>query len=155
MSNSSFYPPKKSAKPEKGAKSEDREYAEEKIRAPATVLLASAFLNLGLGLLSIIRSLIVGSGAGAPGVVPDSEEAWILWAGWLYFLVTGFIGVLIAGFVMFGCTKMMKLQNYGIVMATVIVCMIPCASPCCMVGLPCGIWALTVLNDPRVKRSFQ
>ena len=32
--------------------------------------------------------------------------------------------------------------------------MVPCISPCCLVGLPIGIWALVVLNKPEVKGSF-
>jgi hypothetical protein len=31
---------------------------------------------------------------------------------------------------------------------------VPCISPCCLVGLPIGIWALVVLNKPEVKSSF-
>ncbi len=33
--------------------------------------------------------------------------------------------------------------------------MIPCVSPCCLLGLPLGIWALIVLVKPEVKAAFQ
>jgi hypothetical protein len=32
--------------------------------------------------------------------------------------------------------------------------MIPCISPCCLLGLPIGIWALVVLLKPEVKAAF-
>lgn len=36
-----------------------------------------------------------------------------------------------------------------------ILAMIPCVSPCCLLGLPLGIWALIVLLKPEVKAAFQ
>jgi hypothetical protein len=35
-----------------------------------------------------------------------------------------------------------------------VVAMVPCLSPCCILGLPLGIWALIVLMKPEVKSSF-
>jgi hypothetical protein len=39
-------------------------------------------------------------------------------------------------------------------MAASIIAMIPCVSPCCLLGLPIGIWALVVLMKPEVKSAF-
>ena len=36
-----------------------------------------------------------------------------------------------------------------------IIAMVPCISPCCLVGLPIGIWALVVLMKPEVKAAFR
>ena len=33
--------------------------------------------------------------------------------------------------------------------------MVPCISPCCLLGLPFGIWALSVLNKPHVQAAFK
>jgi hypothetical protein len=30
----------------------------------------------------------------------------------------------------------------------------PCLSPCCLFGLPIGIWSIVVLMNDNVKRSF-
>ena len=35
-----------------------------------------------------------------------------------------------------------------------IIAMIPCVSPCCILGLPFGWSALQVLNDPKVAAAF-
>jgi hypothetical protein len=50
---------------------------------------------------------------------------------------------------------MKRLENHGMSMAAAIIAMVPCISPCCLIGLPIGIWALTVLNDPSVKAAFR
>jgi len=50
--------------------------------------------------------------------------------------------------------KMKKLENYGLAMTASILAMIPCLSPCCLIGLPIGIWAVVVLSKPEVKSAF-
>jgi hypothetical protein len=50
---------------------------------------------------------------------------------------------------------MKNLQSYGLAMTASIVAMIPCISPCCILGLPFGIWALVILNRPEVKAAFR
>jgi hypothetical protein len=54
-----------------------------------------------------------------------------------------------------GAGKMKRLESYGFAMAVSIIAMIPCISPCCLIGLPMGIWALVVLLDPNVKAAFR
>jgi hypothetical protein len=49
---------------------------------------------------------------------------------------------------------MQKLQSYQFALTASIVAMVPCISPCCLFGLPFGIWALVVLNKPEVKSQF-
>ena len=49
---------------------------------------------------------------------------------------------------------MKSLTSYGGAMTGAILAVIPCFSPCCIVGIPIGIWALVVLNDPVVKKGF-
>ena len=35
-----------------------------------------------------------------------------------------------------------------------ILCCVPCLSPCLVMGIPFGIWALVVLNKPEVRAAF-
>ena len=67
----------------------------------------------------------------------------------------GVFGLAMAILVFVGATKMKNLENYSLAMAAAIVAMIPCISPCCLLGLPFGIWALVVLNDSSVKAAFR
>ena len=69
-------------------------------------------------------------------------------------VVFGIIGLLVSGFIFYGALKMKKLESHGLAMAASIVAMIPCFSPCCLVGLPIGIWAVVVLSKPEVKDAF-
>lgn len=69
-------------------------------------------------------------------------------------IVFGVIGIIVAGVIIFGGIKMKKLQSYGLALTAAIIAMIPCISPCCILGLPFGIWALIVLMKPEVKAAF-
>lgn len=70
---------------------------------------------------------------------------------WIVFAVV----VLIVGvIIILGALKMKKLQSHGLAMTASILAMVPCLSACCP-GLPIGIWALIVLNNPEVKAAFR
>lgn len=64
------------------------------------------------------------------------------------------VGIALSGLILMGALKMKRLENYTLVMIATIVAMIPCCSPCCLFGLPIGIWALVVLSKPEVKNAF-
>jgi hypothetical protein len=51
--------------------------------------------------------------------------------------------------------KMKRLESYGLAMTAAIIVMVPYVSPCCILGLPFGIWALVVLCDSSVKAAFR
>lgn len=79
---------------------------------------------------------LLGSLGGGLGIVQD--------------IIGGVVGVI----VLLGAARMQKLQNYQFALTASIVAMLPCISPCCVFGLPFGIWALVVLNKPEVKSQF-
>jgi phage FluMu protein Com len=55
----------------------------------------------------------------------------------------------------YGGYQIMTLSNYRSAMSVAIIAMIPICSPCYILGIPFGIWALVVLLDPRVKKAFR
>ncbi len=65
-----------------------------------------------------------------------------------------FVGLLVAGFIIYASLKMKELTQWSLCIAASIIAMIPCISPCCIVGLPIGIWCLVVLTKPEVKTAF-
>jgi hypothetical protein len=69
-------------------------------------------------------------------------------------IVQNIIGGIVGVIVLLGAAKMQKLQSYQFALTASIVAMVPCISPCCVFGLPFGIWALVVLNKPEVKSQF-
>lgn len=62
--------------------------------------------------------------------------------------------LLVSIVILWGGISMKKLRSYALAMSASILAMIPCFSPCCLVGIPIGIWALVVLSDPSVRAAF-
>lgn len=59
-------------------------------------------------------------------------------------------------FLIFAFSRLQSMNMWGVAMAGAIISVIPCiGSPCCICGVPFGIWALVVLNDPAVKAAFR
>ena len=71
------------------------------------------------------------------------------------FIVVAFIMLVLGVLIILGGVKMKQLRSYGLAMTATILAMIPCTSPCCVLGLPIGIWALVVLNNAEVKSAFR
>jgi hypothetical protein len=114
-----------------------RMIAENKIAGPATTLMIYSGLALGIMALVFLVGLFPGAARG------DRVEYTVLLSPQLF----------IYGFILFGSWGMAHLHHYKISMATAIVAMLPCGV-CWFIGLPLGIWAVVVLNDPEVKRAF-
>lgn len=125
--------------------------AAELVKAPATGLIVTAILGVFVQIVSLIAHFAF------PSLMANSQmpkEAWANMFSGAAGVVFGVIAVLMAGLILFGALKMKKLESYGLAMAASIVAMIPCFSPCCLLGLPIGIWALVVLSKPEVKSAF-
>jgi len=69
-------------------------------------------------------------------------------------IASSLIGILVAALIIYAALKMKELTQYGLCMAASILAMIPCISPCCIIGLPIGIWCLIVLTKPEIKTAF-
>ncbi len=65
-----------------------------------------------------------------------------------------FIGVLVSAFIIYAAIKMKDLKQWSLAAAASVLAMIPCISPCCLIGIPIGIWCLIVLNRPEIKDAF-
>ena len=62
---------------------------------------------------------------------------------------------LIQGFIGFSGKLMLDGKSHGICMAGAIVACIPICTPCIVLGIPFGIWAIVVLQQPEVKQAFR
>jgi len=125
--------------------------AAEQVAGPAIGLMITA----GLGFLVQAASLFMNLfGASILASQAQGNEA-------LAHMFSGAAGAVIAGLAMIvaivifmGAAKMKKLQSHGFAVTASVIAMLPCVSPCCLIGLPIGIWALVVLNKPEVKAAF-
>lgn len=53
-----------------------------------------------------------------------------------------------------GAHRMMNLESYRSAMVAAVVSVIPICSPCIVLGIPFGIWAIVLLRRPDVKAAF-
>ena len=70
-------------------------------------------------------------------------------------VILSIVSMVIGLVIFFGAFKMKRLESYGLALTASILAMVPCVSPCCLVGLPIGIWAIVVLSKPEVKGAFR
>lgn len=70
-------------------------------------------------------------------------------------VVGGLIHLGVNGVILAGSIKMFQGREHSAAKTAAILATIPCCSPCCIFSMPFGIWALVVLNNPRVESEFQ
>ncbi|HOM18958.1 MAG TPA: hypothetical protein PLQ00_16625 [Thermoguttaceae bacterium] len=129
-----------------------RRYAYAQIRGPANWLVAMSAIAFGWILVALLL-VVLGMAdeahrVGRQGLDPLRPEHTKV------FMVMG--GMLLLDLlVFFASMKMKHLQNYPLAMTAALLAVIPCTSPCCVLSMPFGLWALVVLTDPAVKAAFR
>ena len=134
--------------------SDARTRAEQMISGPAIGLMVTAGLGLLFGLIGLVMS-IGGTMPSMPGMDPEFARIITKLAYGPIAIGTKVIGLGISGLILFGAIRMQSLTSHGLAMAVAILAMIPCLSPCCLLGLPFGIWALVILSKPEIKSQFK
>jgi hypothetical protein len=131
-----------------------RARAKEMVSGPAIGLIVTAILGISASVIGIVW-IVFGMGFGPPlhGMTPEAARMFRLLMGPVGIAARG-IGIVVCLLILFGALRMQKLANYGLALTAAIVAMVPCISPCCLIGLPIGIWALVVLGKPEVKSQF-
>jgi len=122
------------------------------VSSPSVGLLVTGVVG---GIISLIGLILNAIGTSVIPFVEDSldDRYMELWEG-AAGIASSFIGIVVAVFIIYAALKMKELSQYGLCMAASILAMIPCISPCCIIGLPIGIWCLVVLTKPEVKSAF-
>ncbi len=130
-----------------------REYAVRRIALPGEIL-------IWLGVLSFFAHGLLFIALVLPAINMTPRQRMAAEAGFTVTerLVTSgivaILGVVLDIIVILGSVRMKRLRNRGLSMAAAIIAVIPCFSPCCVFGIPFGIWALVVLNDANVRAAF-
>jgi hypothetical protein len=128
-----------------------REEALRRVKMPALLMMITTGIMLCLYPLALIGNLMdIGAGAQAGG-----QEGDFMVLNGTFGIISVVVALIMSIVVLIGLRKMMTLESYGFSMATMIISMIPCLSPCCIFGLPLGIWGIIVLNDENVKAAFR
>ena len=126
--------------------------AAQRVSAPATALIVVGAVGIAghaFGVLANLMEMAMGA-----RLVRVPHELHSVLGGGIGAAVYLF-GLAIALFILIGALKMKNLESHSFAVAAAIVAMIPCISPCCLLGLPFGIWALVVLNDSSVRAAFR
>lgn len=126
--------------------------AAQQVAGPSIGLLITGIIGAIFSLATFF-SLLIGVGMSTLWWDDIPEEYSEIWEG-AAGMGSSFIGILVAAFIIYAALKMKELNQWGLAMAASILAMIPCISPCCIIGLPIGIWCLVVLTKPEVKAAF-
>lgn len=143
---------------EKTISAQAKAEAVRQVSGPSAGLLITGIVG---GIFSLIglAALMIGAGiASVAGLGSDwlDEVPWHLEEVFEGVFSIGFtlIELLVAGFIIYAALKIKELKQWGLGVAACIMAMLPCISPCCIIGLPLGIWCLVVLMRPEVRDSF-
>jgi hypothetical protein len=131
------------------------------VKAPALALMVVGIIGFAVNLLSLTIAIRLGpqeylqmqenafNQLNWPMPQMDADQVFqqaLLFQG---------IGAALALCVIVGASQMMRLQWYGLAIAACVLAMINAINCCCLLGVPIGLWSLSVLLRPEVKASFQ
>ncbi len=147
-------------RPSKGRGSGNREAAAGRTFLPAIFLYIVAGLSVlnhaaSIGMAAMGHNLNPFMNPDAnPNLNPQARQAQkvgIMVGG----IIGGVFGLIMDTLVIAGAWSMQSLRRYGLAMTGAIVALVPCLSPCLILGMPFGIWALVVLASSDVKQAFR
>lgn len=126
-----------------------------KVKPPAIAVMVATGIGMALGVVAILLNVLGMAApiATDPAADPGAQFSVVMSGG--FGIASAIIGLLIGAFIIYCMTRMMRLEQWGLALAGSILAMIPCLSPCCILGLPFGIWAIVVLTQPDVKAAFR
>jgi predicted Zn finger-like uncharacterized protein len=138
-------------RPRRGGK---RAKAEAKVLGPAIALMILGGIWVGLSILDVgLRVTGVLEPAGGPAA-PAGVDAKAFQTGVVIgkagAVVVDIIMIGLSALVIYGAVQMKNLESRGMAMASCVISIVPCF--CCCFGIPFGIWGITAMNDPVVKR---
>lgn len=123
----------------------------ERVSGPAGALRITAALGAAW---SVLQALVAIGGlfiAASEREVRDDEAV----VGALGVGLVMCVSLGVALVIWIGAGRMRRLQGLGLAFVGACLAVLPCVSPCCWIGLPCGLWALFVLLDEDVRRAFR
>lgn len=132
-----------------------QEGALQSMRGPALALKIMSILSLIVVVLSFIAHILMllGVHLQLPHLNSAAMNQQLTRANMILYIIGDIIGAVLAVIVWTGASKMQALKNHAFAVTASILAMLPC-TPCCVIGLPFGIWALVMLNKPEVKSHF-
>ena len=127
---------------------------QSRLRAPAIGLVVTGVLNAVTSVLVLLSRLLQGvTGRSRPPIADEAERLGYMTAQ-IAIPIVCLLGLIAAPFIIYAAVRMMAGKSHGLAMTAAILALVPCTSPCCLAGVPAGIWALVVLAKPEVKAGL-
>ncbi|MDQ3712199.1 MAG: hypothetical protein M3388_08285 [Acidobacteriota bacterium] len=127
-----------------------------KLKAPAICLILTGALNGLISILTLLGGVARFAGIGGRESLPTRDaERFGFYVGTLITYGSGLLALIVASIIIYGAIQMMKGRKLGLAKASAILAIVPFTSCCFLIGIPVGIWALTVLGKPDVKAVFR
>jgi hypothetical protein len=131
-----------------------RDAALEAVKSPAIALKITAILGLVFVAVGLVLNFLALLGVQFHSQsFHGSEQIFTALSGG-FGIVQNLLKIAMGVLILIGAGKLERLESYPFALTASILAMVPCASPCCWIGLPVGIWALTVINRSDVKSHF-
>lgn len=130
--------------------------AASRVQGPAIALIVTAVLGGIFALMGLAANIL---GMGLSGIEEFADELGPAGnvgnlVGGAMGVVSSVVGLVLAAFIGWAALEMLKLRRWTVAVVASVLAMIPCVSPCCVLGLPVGIWSLIVLMSEEVKPAF-
>ena len=125
------------------------------IKGPAIALMVVSLIAIATGTFGLIGDAFLLM-AGVVGELEDRNQGPISeYTQITIRIIWGIILLIASAFVFYGSLKMKNMRDYGTAKTAAIIAMVPLLGPCCVLGIPFGIWAFTVLQKPHVRDAFR
>ncbi len=124
----------------------------QRVSGPAIALIVVGSLGVAgnaLGALINLMHMALG-----PRLLRVPNEFHALFGGG-FGAAMNLVGLAIGLFILIGAIKMKNLESHSVAVASAIVAMIPCFSPCCLLGLPLGFGRWSCSMTLRSGRRFE
>jgi len=141
----------------------ERAAALQRVKGPAIALKVTAILNMLLAAWSLVRLTIFRPNLdqlnsmmqqiGDPQIQQLLQQ-WLHMAYGPFGVANSIFGLVISALIFIGASKMQSLRSYEFAYTAAILAMVPCLTPCCLIGLPFGIWAVVALGKAGMKSQF-
>jgi hypothetical protein len=126
-----------------------------RLKWPAISLIVAAAVNLlcaGMWLYAMARLILGDAPPGTEEITGDEKLGYRV--GQVYSTIVAIGSLLVSPYVIKGALQMMKPKKYNTARAAAILAVVPLSSCCFVIGMPVGLWAMSVLSKPEIKAGF-